>query len=69
MTRIETVSDDIGTLVLSRKEEQKILIGGNILVQVIECRSDKVRLRIVAPKSVSIMRTEVLDKGAEPCKR
>ena len=37
-------------LVLSRKKDEKIIIGDNITVMVIEIRGDKVRLGIEAPK-------------------
>lgn len=46
-------------LVLTRKQEEKIVIGGNVIVQVIEIRGDKVRLGIIAPDNVSIHREEV----------
>lgn len=36
-------------LVLSRKKGERILIGENIVVQVVEIRGDKVRLGFEAP--------------------
>lgn len=46
-------------LVLSRKFDQRIVIGGNIVVTVVDIRGDKVRLGISAPKGVVIDREEV----------
>lgn len=48
-------------LVLSRKKDEKIIIGDNITIMVIEIRGDKVRLGIEAPKDVSVHRQEVYD--------
>lgn len=48
-------------LVLSRKKDEKIIIGDNITVMVIEIRGDKVRLGIDAPRDVSVHRQEVYD--------
>lgn len=46
-------------LVLSRCRNEKILIGDNIEVMIVDVRGDKVRLGIVAPEEVSIHREEV----------
>lgn len=48
-------------LVLSRKKEEKIIIGDNISIMVIDIRSDKVRLGIEAPKEVTVHRLEVYE--------
>ena len=48
-------------LVLSRKKDEKIIIGDNITLMVIEIRGDKVRLGIEAPKEVSVHRQEVYE--------
>ena len=48
-------------LVLSRKRDEKIMIGDNITVMVIEIRGDKVRLGIEAPREVSVHRQEVYE--------
>lgn len=48
-------------LVLSRKKDEKIVIGDNISVMVIEIRGDKVRLGIEAPKEVTVHRQEVYE--------
>lgn len=48
-------------LVLSRKKDEKIVIGDNISIMVVEIRGDKVRLGIEAPRDVSVHRREVYD--------
>lgn len=48
-------------LVLSRKKDEKIVIGDSIKLMVIEIRGDKVRLGIDAPRDVSVHREEVYD--------
>lgn len=49
-------------LVLSRRVNERILIGDNIRIVVISMRGDKVRIGIDAPDDVLIMRPEVLDR-------
>ncbi len=46
-------------LVLSRKQDEKIIIGDNITLMVVSIQGDKVRLGIEAPKEVTIHREEV----------
>lgn len=46
-------------LVLSRKEGESVMIGGNIAVTVIRLAGGRVRLGIAAPKEVSILRSEL----------
>jgi carbon storage regulator len=46
-------------LVLSRKESERILIGDNIWVTIVEIRGDKVRLGIEAPANVVVDREEI----------
>ena len=48
-------------LVLTRKKNESIVIGENIVVMVIEVQGDKVRLGIDAPKEVSVHRREVYE--------
>ncbi len=49
-------------LVLSRKVDESIVIGEDIVVTVVEVRGDKVRLGISAPREVTVHRREVYDK-------
>jgi len=48
-------------LVLSRKKNERIVIGENVVVTVVEVRGDRVRLGIEAPQEVPIHRSEVHD--------
>ena len=48
-------------LVLSRKKDEKIVIGDNITLMVIEIRGDKVRLGIDAPRDVTVHREEIYE--------
>lgn len=48
-------------LVLSRKRDESIVVGGEVVVTVVEIRGDKVRLGIEAPKEVTVHRKEVHD--------
>lgn len=48
-------------LVLSRKRNESIVIGTDVVVMVVEQRGDKVRLGVVAPKDVPVHRQEVFD--------
>ncbi|WP_104178639.1 carbon storage regulator CsrA [Cryobacterium sp. Y50] len=47
-------------LVLTRKPGEKILIGDDIVVTVLDARGDSVRIGIDAPRGVKIQRDEVL---------
>jgi carbon storage regulator len=51
-------------LVLSRKKGERIVIGkdGEIVLEIIEIRGDKVRLGVVAPKDVPVHREEVYEQ-------
>ncbi|MDR1444678.1 MAG: carbon storage regulator CsrA [Treponema sp.] len=48
-------------LILSRKTNEKIMIGDDISVSIIEVRGDQVRLGVEAPRSVKVFRQEVFD--------
>jgi carbon storage regulator len=48
-------------LVLSRKKDEKIVIGDNVSIMIVEIRGDKVRLGIEAPREISVHRSEVYD--------
>ena len=55
-------------LVLSRKVGERILIGTNVVVQVVEVGRGRVRLGITAPVAVAIHREEVVGPPAAPPK-
>jgi carbon storage regulator len=46
-------------LVLTRRANQSIMIGSDVVVTVLEVRGDQVRIGIEAPRSVSVHREEV----------
>lgn len=48
-------------LVLTRKEGEKIVIDGHIVVTVVSSHGGKVRLGIDAPRDVKIWREELVD--------
>jgi carbon storage regulator len=50
-----------GGLVLARHAEQSIMIGEEIEIGVVEVRPATVKLRIAAPRTVSVHRREVFD--------
>ena len=48
-------------LILSRKTNEKIMIGDEISISIIEIRGDQVRIGVDAPKTVKVFRQEVFD--------
>lgn len=46
-------------LVLSRRANESLMIGHDVVVTVLEVRGDQVRLGITAPRSVAVHREEV----------
>lgn len=52
-------------LVLSRKPNETIKIGDDIEVRIIEVKGDTVRIGIEAPKSVEILRGELVESISE----
>jgi carbon storage regulator len=53
-------------LVLSRKENESIVIDGRIKITVVRINGDKIRLGIEAPMDVAVWREElVLDSAQE----
>jgi carbon storage regulator len=52
-------------LVLTRRANQSIMIGADVVVTVLEVRGDQVRIGIDAPRSVSVHRAELLQELAD----
>lgn len=50
-------------LILTRKQGEAFLIGGEIEVSISEINGDRVRIAIQAPKNVKILRKELKDAG------
>jgi len=46
-------------LVLTRKENESIMIGDNIEIKVLELRENQVKIGIEAPRSIPVHRKEV----------
>jgi len=53
-------------LVLSRKLNERIVVGGSVVVTVVRISGDKVRLGIEAPDDVRVIRDEIADQDGEP---
>ena len=47
-------------LILTRKPDQRIVIGDDIVVTVLEVKGDQIRLGITAPRDVQVYREELL---------
>jgi carbon storage regulator len=48
-------------LVISRQPGDSLLIGEDIKITVLEVSGDRIKIGIDAPRSIPVMRTEVLD--------
>lgn len=48
-------------LILSRKTNEKIVIGDSITISIIEVRGDQVKIGVDAPRSVKVFRQEVFE--------
>jgi len=46
-------------LVLSRKQEQSVMIGQDVKITVLEIKGSHVRLGITAPETIKVMREEI----------
>ena len=46
-------------LVLSRRANQSIVIGSDVIVRVLDIRGDQVRIGVEAPRTVTVHREEV----------
>ncbi|MBN9121220.1 MAG: carbon storage regulator [Planctomycetes bacterium] len=49
-------------LVLSRKIGEAVVIGGGVVVRVLDAGGGRVRLGVVAPDEVLVLREEVADR-------
>ena len=49
-------------LVLTRKLDESIVIGKDVVIQVLETRGGQIRLGITAPRDISVHRQEVYER-------
>ena len=52
-------------LVLSRKVGDKLVIDGNITVEVVKIQGNRISLGIVAPSNIKILRGELTEQQAK----
>ncbi|OBW95007.1 carbon storage regulator [Gallibacterium salpingitidis] len=52
-------------LILTRKMDEKLLIGDDITISVLEIRGNQVKIGVDAPKDVAIYREEIYHKVKE----
>ena len=52
-------------LVLTRKVGDKVLLGDEIEIVVVDIQGNQVKLGISAPRSLSVLRAELRDREAE----
>lgn len=50
-------------LVLSRKVGERIVIGDDVVVTVVEVSGNRVRVGIEAPRSKQVLRSEIIETG------
>jgi carbon storage regulator len=48
-------------LILSRKIGERIIIGDDVVISIVEVRGDQVKLGIEAPRNVKVFRQEVFN--------
>lgn len=56
-------------LVLSRKVSEKIHIGDNVVITVVDIGAGRVKIGIDAPRDVRVVRTEILDAAESPAEK
>jgi carbon storage regulator len=49
-------------LVLTRKLDESIIIGDNIIIQILDSRAGQIRIGITAPRDISVHRHEVYER-------
>lgn len=52
-------------LILTRKRDERILIGDDIDICVVAIEGDRVRIGIEAPREINVVRKEIVD--GDPC--
>lgn len=52
-------------LILSRKVDERILIGDDIVIVITKIRGDKVNIGVEAPKNMKVIREELVTRISE----
>ena len=68
MDRAHTEPEQPGRLVLTRAAGESVAVG-DYLVEIVSVNGTEVKLAFIAPKSVRIVRTELLTRKANNCPR
>lgn len=53
-------------LVLTRKKDESIQIGDNIVITVVRIDAETVKIGVAAPDNVPVFRTEILKENERP---
>ena len=53
---------EVEMLILTREKDERVFIGDDVIVTVVDIYKNKVRLGFTAPKEVAVHREEVHDK-------
>jgi len=56
-------------LVLTRKLQERIQIGDDITITVVQIKGNRVRVGVEAPKNVRVVRGELAEREKEQCER
>jgi carbon storage regulator len=59
------IAEDIAMLVLTRKVDERIQVGKDVVITIVRVRGGAVRVGIEAPKEVRVKRSELEDKKDE----
>ena len=52
-------------LILTRKAEQGIVIDGNVILRVLSVDGERVKIGVEAPRSITVLREELLTEVAD----
>lgn len=53
-------------LVLTRKEGEELKMGDDIIIRVLSVSGNRIKVGVLAPDNVRVMRGELLGKGQQP---
>lgn len=52
-------------LVLSRRVGERIRVGHDVVIEIVEVRDGRVKIGVTAPEEVAVWRQEVIDRSPE----